>query len=370
MRGSVVRKDAGWTARWDELTEDGDRRQRRRSGFATRREAQAFLSEQLQRLRDGSYSAPTRQTFGEFLLSEWLPAIEGTVRPLTATNYERTVRVHLVPNVGSLRLQGVSGAHLNALYRKLEENGLSAGTRRLVHAVAHRALRDAMRWGKLPRNPADLADPPSTRSSRRVKSWTATEVGRSLEHVAGDRYFALWRLAATSGMRRGELLGLTWRHVDLAQARLSVEQQLLPTKGGLSFGPPNSARSRRTVALDSETVNAIERHREAQVLERDFAAAAYDDRDLVFCNELGKPIHPDWLSALFREHRKAAGIPTGSLHVLRHTAATLALTGGVPVHIVAARCGDDPNTILKTYAHLLPQSDEIAAERVAAALAA
>ncbi len=91
----------------------------------------------------------------------------------------------------------------------------------------------------------------------------------------------MWRLAATTGMRRGELAGLTWRALDLDGARLSVDQQLVPTKGGATFGPPKSARSRRTVALDPETVALLRTHRETQVLERDFAGPAYVDRDLV-----------------------------------------------------------------------------------------
>jgi integrase len=170
-------------------------------------------------------------------------------------------------------------------------------------------------------------------------------------------------------MRRGELAGCIWRFLDLDGARLSIEQQLVPTRGGATFGPPKTARSRRTIALDPETVTALREHREAQLLERAFAGNAYTDRDLVFCDELGRLIHPQRLTQWFRRHRKAAGIPTGTLHVLRHTAATLALTSGVPVHIVAARLGDDAKTVLSTYAHLLPQSDELAAERVAAALA-
>ena len=170
-------------------------------------------------------------------------------------------------------------------------------------------------------------------------------------------------------MRRGELAGLTWRTLDLDGARLSVEQQLIPTRGGVSFGEPKSARSRRTVALDPNTVEALREHRATQLLERGFAGNAYDDRDLVFCDALGAPIHPQRLTQWFGDHRAAASIPTGTLHILRHTAATLALTAGVPVHIVAARLGDDPKTVLSTYAHLLPQSDELAAERVAAALA-
>jgi integrase len=168
-------------------------------------------------------------------------------------------------------------------------------------------------------------------------------------------------------MRRGELAAVTWRALDLEGARLHVDRQLVPTPGGATFGPPKSAGSRRTIALDPETVDTLRDHRDTQLLERDFAGDAYVDGDLVFCNELGAPISPKRLTA--RQHREGAGISTGTLHTLRHTAATLALTSGVPVHIVAARLGDNPTTVLSTYAHLLPQSDELAAERVAAVLA-
>jgi integrase len=217
------------------------------------------------------------------------------------------------------------------------------------------------------RNVARLADPPA-QARTRVEAWSAKEVTRFLEGTRDDRYVALWRLAATTGMRRGELLGLTWRSLDLDGARLSVEQQLLALRGGARFGPPKSSRSRRTIALDPETVRALERHRDAQLVEQALAGDAYEQGDLVFCTELGTPLHPTRLTERFRELRKRVGLPTGSLHVLRHTAASLALTSGVPVHIVAARLGDDPATVLSTYAHLLPQSDELAAERVAALL--
>jgi integrase len=169
-------------------------------------------------------------------------------------------------------------------------------------------------------------------------------------------------------MRRGELLGLLWRHLDLEDGRLRVEQQLLPTKGGATFGPPKSRRSERTIALDPGTVDALRHHHETQKLEHALAGPAYTDGDLVFCDELGAPIYPQRLTEQFAGHRKAVGIPTGSLHILRHTAATIALTEGVPLHVVAGRLGDDPRTVLGTYAHLLPHSDAMAAEAVAAAI--
>jgi integrase len=191
--------------------------------------------------------------------------------------------------------------------------------------------------------------------------------------------YALWRLGATTGMRRGELLGLTWQSLDLDGARLRVEQQLRATAGdcpargerhACSFGPPKSRRSERTVTLDAETVEVLRRHRKTQQLERSLAGPAYIDHDLVFCDALGQPIYPETVSNWFVRHRKAAGVPVGSMHVLRHTSATLALTATppVPLHDVAGCLGDDPRTVLATYAHLLPHSDAMAAETVAAAI--
>ena len=195
------------------------------------------------------------------------------------------------------------------------------------------------------------------------------ELRKFLAHIEGDRLFALWRLATTTGMRRGELLAVTWRALDLQGARLQIDQQLIPTPGGATFGPPKSKRSERTIALDPDTVQALRHHRETQMLERDLAGPAYTDGDLVFCDELGSVIYPKWLTGRFRTLR--AGITTGSLHILRHTAATLALTATppVPLHIVAGRLGDDPTTLLSTYAQLLPRSDAQAEGTLAAVLA-
>jgi integrase len=271
MRGHVRKRGESWTVVYDERRdEDRKRVQRSKGGFATRREAQAFLTDTLSRLGDGSYAAPSKTMLGEYLTGEWLPAVESTLRPTSFRHYSGAVRLYIVPSLGQVRLQALSGGHLNALYRELEQRGLSASTRRVTHAVLHRALRDAVRWGRLVRNPADMADPPP-QPRPRAKAWTAQELSHFLEQVRGDRLYALWRLAATTGMRRGELAGVTWRAVDLDGSRLSVEQQLIHGGGAMYFGPPKSARSRRTIALDPETVDALRDHRDAQLLERDFA---------------------------------------------------------------------------------------------------
>jgi integrase len=368
MRGSTRKRGQTWTAYWDDYDiETGGRRQKSKGGFPTRKEAQRHLASVIVSVSEGTYVEPSKLPLARFLKDEWLPAVKGTVRPLTYANYRARVKSITKYDVGAVPLRALSGGHLTALYGELERDGLSVGTRRFTHSVLRRALNDAVRWGKLARNPAAAADPPAASRSK-VRAWSDRELREFLAHVEGDRLYALWRLAATTGMRRGELLGLTWRHLDLDGARLRVEQQLLPTAGGVTFGPPKSVRSERTVALDSATVDALRAHRAIQQLERDLAADIYADQDLVFCNEIGEPIHPQALTAIFTSHRKAAGIPSGTLHVLRHTAATIALTRGVPLHVVAGRLGDRAETLLATYAHLLPHSDEVAAETIAAVL--
>lgn len=369
MKGSTRKRGSTWTALWD-LPPDpktGNRRQGSKGGFRTRKEADQHLATVAVTLNAGTYVEPAREPVARYLVDEWLPAIRSTVRPMTHATYETLMRKHVAEReIGAIPLRSLTGGHINALYAELDADGLSVNTRRLIHSTLHRALRDAVRWDKLARNPVANADPPAATRTR-VQAWTASELRRFLAHVGDDRLSALWRLAATTGMRRGELLGLSWLNVDLENARLRVDRQL---KADCTFGPPKSSRSERTIALDPETVQALQHHRDVQALERQLAADAYQGDDLVFCDELGGCIWPGTLSRTFVRHRKAAGIPVGSIHVLRHTSATLALTANppVPLHVVAGRLGDDPKTVLSTYAHLLPHSDAMAADAIAAAI--
>jgi len=367
MRGSISKRGQTWTVVYDEPSPDGNRRQRRKGGFPTKRSAQQYLNDALSRLDGGTYSAPEKATFGDYL-DEWLPSIRDGVKPSTHDRYVKTVRLYVRPHLGHVRLQAVTPTLINAMYNQMAERGLSASTRRLTHAVVGRALGDAFREGRITTNPARRARAPRSVAQRRVEAFTDSELRRFLEHTAGMRLGALWRLAATTGMRRGEILGLRWQDVNLDAARLQVVQQLVPTRGGVMFSTPKSRRGTRTIALDAETVASLREHRDVQIAEQAYAGPAWIDDDLVFCNPLGRPIHPQWLTDDFREQRKRAGITHGSLHTLRHTAITIALCNGIPVHVVAARAGDTPATILGSYAHLLPTSDEQAAEAIAAAL--
>lgn len=172
--------------------------------------------------------------------------------------------------------------------------------------------------------------------------------------------------AATTGLRRGELVGLRWPDVDFHAGRIAVVQQRAKGGGTVAVGPTKTKRSRRLVSLDAGTIAALRQHREAQDKEKELLGAAYGDEDLVFCRPDGSALHPDRVTQLFRGHVRRAGLPRIKLHGLRHSHATLMLRAGVHPKVVQERLGHSSIAItLDTYSHAIPAMQEDAASRVA-----
>jgi integrase len=203
--------------------------------------------------------------------------------------------------------------------------GLSAKTVHNIHRTLSRALDDAVEDRMIARNPAKGAH--SAPESPVQGTWDAAQLRRFLDHVQDDRLFALWRLAVTTGMRRGELVGLRWSDVNFARRHLTVTQQRAKGHGTVHAGPTKTRKSRRRVALDIETVEALRAHRKQQDAKRESWGAAYQVHGLVFCMENGQPLHPDSITK--RRIAKALGLPWAKLHGLRHSYATLLLEAGV-----------------------------------------
>jgi integrase len=206
-----------------------------------------------------------------------------------------------------------------------------------------------------------------------MRTWKAHELAQFLNGVAEDRLSGAWWLLATTGMRRGEVLGLRWQDVDLDAGRLTISRTLVTTevqrKGepGFAWGTPKTGKGRRQVALDPSTVAALRSHRTRQRQERLAAGAAYDEGDLVCCLEDGRPLHPKTLSYYFARHVKRLDLPRIRLHDLRHTHATLALQAGVHPRVVQERLGHANVSItLDTYSHVDLDMQAIAAAAVTA----
>lgn len=384
-RGSVRQSSNGTWYFVVDTTPPGtaERRQTRRRGFPTRRAAQAALTKTLRDLADHSYVPPARQNFRDYLTETWLPAIRSSVRSSTFDSYARNVRVHVAPKaIGGVPLQRVDAAMLNVLYADLltglDRAALSQRSVAYVHVILHRAFRDGVRWNLLSRNPADAADPPRARPADRVRArvWSAEELTRFLELTADSRYAMLWRLVATTGVRRGEALALRWSDVDLRTARASISRSLVEVGdyargggGNLEFSPPKTNRGRRSIALDGDSVVALRTHRVRQNEERLRIGEDYQDQGLIFSLPDGRPVHPKVASNLFRKAVTRHEMTPLSLHGLRHTWATLALQAGVHPKVVQERLGHATISItLDIYSHVNPGLDAEAADTVAALL--
>jgi integrase len=232
--------------------------------------------------------------------------------------------------------------------------------------MLHKALGDAVRWGHLARNPVGLAEPPKP-DTPQMKVWLPEQLRAFVEFTQHDRLAAAWLLLVTTGMRRGEVLGLAWDNVDLVNARVAVVRSLTVVNyHDVRLIQPKTAKGRRSVALDPVTVATLQAHRARQLEERLQWGEAWKDAGLVFTRDDGSSIHPQRLTSWFEQRIRDAALPKIRLHDLRHSYATAALAAGIPAKVVSERLGHASVMItLDTYSHVLPSMQEDAANSVA-----
>ena len=366
MNAAVLKRGRRYAVRLDlGRGPDGRRIYKYHSGYLTKKAAQQARTELLGALDRHSYVAPDKTTMAEYLRGQWLPAIQPRVRPGTWIEYQRKVDTHLIPALGQVPLQQLTTAMLNAHYQQLLAAGVGPRTVQYVHATIRKGLNDAIRWGLLVRNPAVYAAPPTPRRGE-LQVWTAEELRQFLDGVRDDRLYAAWRLAALTGMRRGEVLGLRWADLDLDGGWLAVRQTLIVVDNHPQVSEPKTARGRRRLALDPDTTGALRGHRRIQAAERLAAGSAWTISELVFTRPDGALLHPEYVRRLFDRHLQRAGLPRIRFHDLRHTYATLALQAGVHPKVVSERLGHTTVAMtLDIYSHAIPALQQDAATAVA-----
>jgi len=364
------RKDGRWVA---ELHIGyGDGRRRRKSFYGSSRSAVASaLAAAIRDQQKGLRPLREVEKVKDFLRTWLNDAARRTIRGTTFAGYERLIRLHIEPIIGDLRLARLTADDLDKLYSKLLDKGLAPKTVRLVHALLHRALSHAQRRGALAINAADGVDPPRV-VRREFRALTAKEAVRLLEAARSDRYYALYVLAITCGLRQAELLGLRWRDIDLDGAVLAVRQQVYRLAGGWVYSEPKTASGRRTVSLSAMNIDALREHRRWQLEERLKAGTAWEDHDLVFPNHAGRPVEKqNLMRRSFRPILERAGLPHMRFHDLRHSAATLLLSEGVHPKVVQERLGHSTIAVtMDVYSHVMPTLQREAADRLDRVLSA
>lgn len=351
----------------------------------TKREAQAKLADLVSAANKGEYIEPSKMLFGQWL-DEWIETLRGSdsrsVR--TIETYESDIRNHIKRKLGNIRLQALSPTDLQRYYNGLP---LANSTKERHHAIISGSLKMAATFGYVVRNVAALVpEKPkrneAERSADAIKHcWSRDEALKFLAALVDEHLQtrAFYVLALQTGMRKGELCGLKWEDFDPANETLLVQRNLVRAGSKPVFGPPKN-KKRRTLGLDPATVRLLQKHKAEQNKRKLANRLYYRDHGLIFAKEwehmqrkthsLGDPLGLSHIGERdFDPLIKKAGVKRIKFHGLRHTAATLALLDGLPVHVVAEMLGHkDATETYRTYAHVIPSARQEAARRMAAIL--
>jgi integrase len=307
--------------------------------------------------RDGGLIFDTgKMTVGEYL-DRWLSdSVRGTVRTSTFERHEGIIRTHLRPSLGHIKLKSLTPTHVRSLHREKLDSGLAPGTVRKIHSTLHKALAQAVSDGLIPRNAADVKAPRPAPEEMRPLSEGEARTFLDVAKASGDRFESLYVLAITTGLRRGELLGLRWDDVDLECGTLRVERALVREGGRHTVGETKTKRGRRQVNLTPRTVSTLKAHRKRQLEEKMRFAGLYKDHGLIFTTQVGTPVNPENLvKRSFKPLLKKAGLHEIRFHDLRHTCATLLLGRGVHPKLVQELLGHATIVMtLDNYSHYLP----------------
>ena len=353
--GSITRrKDGLYMARYTVQTATGAKRKTLYG--KTRQEVSEKLTKAMAD-RDGGLVYDAGSMTVEEYLNGWLrDSLRGTVRASTVERHEINIRVHIIPVLGRLKLKSLTPANVRGLHREKLDAGLSPATVRKIHSTLHKALAQAVADGLLPRNAADVKAPRP--APKEMRPLSEDEARRFLDAASevGDAFEALYVLAITAGLRRGELLALRWDDTDLGRGTLRVGRSLTREKGRYLVGDTKSKKGRRRVNLTPRTVAALKAHRKRQLEERVRYAGLHEDRGLIFSTQTGAIVSPENLvKRSFKPLLKRAGLPEIRFHDLRHTCATTLLGRSVHPKLVQELLGHATVAMtLDTYSHYLP----------------
>ena len=277
-----------------------------------------------------------------------------TLRPKTLAAYESLIRVHIKPALGSIKLSQLRPDHIQSFYSSKLNSGLSNRTVHFIHSILHKALKQAVKWGLMVRNPVDLVEPPAVKRKPPV-TWTVEQAREFLNLVKDHRFYPIYVLAMATGMREGELLGLYFEDVNFETGTIHVQRAVQNVPGrGTFLSEPKTKKAKRAIPLPEYALRILKEHCDRQNRNQGF----------IFTTRNGTPFSPRNLVRHFKEVVRSSDLPEIRFHDLRHYHATYLLSQNIHPSIVQQRLGHSSVLLtLDTYSHVLPSMQDEAARK-------
>lgn len=390
-----------WEARYSCGFDASGKRIQRSIYGKTRKECVGVLDTARGDLRDGTYVAPNKITLSAWA-EKWLETyVKPTKREGTYINYRDYLKLQALPVLGARQLATLRPSDFQKLYVDLLDHGriarkpkkekllkplpeghkrsgpppkgkpikekpkgLAPATVKYIHVALHAACKQAVKEGILKINPIDACTAPSIPKAE-MKVMDTEQLKIFLTEAKSSPNYCAYLISVSTGLRRGELLGLTWKNVNLKKGSLTICQQLNRTSKGLELTDVKSARSNRIVALPAAAIAELSVYKKAQAAEKLRLGTAYSKWDLVFCNPIGAPLDPNSFYSGYKRLLERAGLPPLRFHDLRHTYATLALERGAQPLIVSESLGHfSVGFTMDTYAHVTDRMRTEAADKL------
>lgn len=372
MKGSVKENKNSKSKNWyfvvDMPDSNGKRKQKKKRGFSTKKEAEKALADFISEINKGNYLEPSIKNYGDFIKQDWLSSKKRNISRATYDKYSLIIEKRIIPKLGHLKISKIKPLQLeefmNNLYPLIEESVDDGEERDLlslksqidIYNVIKQSFRDAEKWKliKPSENPAQYLKKPKDERKKYIRVWDEDELRVFLEEARNSVYYIAFLLAASGGLRQGESLGLRWNNVSFNDNSVFITETL--SHDGKRLGNKvKNASSRRTVQLPQKVMDVLRRRYHKYQNEKKNSGGDYIDNNLVICTSLGKPINPRNLLRALYTITSRKNLKRISYHELRHTHATLLLKKGVNLKIIQERLGHaSPKVTLGTYSHLLP----------------
>lgn len=322
-----------------------------------KKDAEKFLTEKLRELDTGTFIDSKDINVRQYLDFWYEQHCLNNLSPTTYESYRRNLDNYILEELGHIRLEDLKPMHLQFFYTKCSKKGLSNKTILYFHRIIHCALNQAMKWQFIIRNVADCVDTPKPEKYKPLVL-NNKEITQLIKAISNTDIYIPVIIGIYTGMRRGEILGLTWKNIDLEQGTLKVVQALYPTANGLIFSSPKTENSIRKISMPLTLINILKDYKVKQETIKNRLGNNYNDVDLVCALANGNPIHPTTLNHKFRDLLKENNLPLIRFHDLRHTHASLLLKEHVEPKVISERLGHSNIKItLDIYSHIYEETN-------------